>query len=163
MGRRGPKSSAPGGYGTLSRKGYRRVWCTVQRRARMEHDVIWEQYHGEIPPGFLVHHRNGKKLDNRIENLELLSALAHKRKHGGCEWRGDEWWKPCRKCGSWYPVSHYYKRYRCISPWCRPCCIANATKNKRKRRALRSSDGKGRRPPGVHPDPRRYANGRPRP
>ncbi len=69
-----------------------------------------------------------------IENLELVSPLAHKRLHSGCEWRAGEWWKPCCNCGTFHPASHYYKRKDGISPWCRPCCIRNATKNKRKRR-----------------------------
>ena len=144
MGRRGPKSSAPGGYGTISAKGYRRVWCqdvgregTGKRRYRMEHVVIWERYNGPVPDGYHIHHRDGDKLNNDIGNLEMVTPLSHKRHHSGCEWRGDEWWKPCRKCGAWHAVSHYYERVDGISSWCRACHVANATENKRKRKARR--------------------------
>jgi len=137
MGKRGPQSSAPGGYGTISAKGYRRIWDTKQQRFRMEHDVVWEQHNGPIPTGYFVHHRKeNSKLDNRIENLQLVTALDHKRIHSGCELRDGEWWKPCRKCGDWHPVSHYYERKDGISPWCRKCCVANAVENKRKRMAV---------------------------
>ena len=137
MGRRGVKSSAPGGYGTISAKGYRRVRCPREKRLRMEHVLVWEDSHGSIPSGMQIHHKDGDKLNNAIENLEMLDALTHKRLHGGCEIRDGEWWKPCRKCGEMKMVaSGYYRQKVGISPWCKSCCIANAVKNKKKRREL---------------------------
>lgn len=35
----------------------------------------------EIPPGFHVHHRNGDRLDNRLENLEVIEPSAHTTLH----------------------------------------------------------------------------------
>jgi len=46
-----------------------------------EHRVVWEDANGPIPPGHHVHHRNGNKLDNRLENLELLTHGDHIRLH----------------------------------------------------------------------------------
>lgn len=136
MGKRGPRSGAPGGYGSISNKGYRRIMCPAENRFRMEHVLVWESHHGPLASGMQVHHINEDKLDNRIENLQAMSALDHKRLHGGCEMRDGVWWKPCRKCGVFVKASDYYKRQdNGISPWCRPCCIANAVANKRRRKA----------------------------
>ncbi len=122
----------PSTGGHITKKGYRRI--RVDGKPRMEHVVIWERYHGSIPPTYQVHHKNENKLDNRIENLELLSPLAHKRIHSGCEWRIDQWWKPCRVCGVMRPVTDYYNRPDGISSRCKPCCIQTSVENKQKRK-----------------------------
>lgn len=51
-------------------------------RAIAEHRFVMEQHLGRrLEPHEVVHHRNHDKLDNRIENLELMSADAHNRGH----------------------------------------------------------------------------------
>ena len=43
-----------------------------------EHRRVWEQYHKKtIPKGWHIHHINGNKSDNRIENLLALSSREH--------------------------------------------------------------------------------------
>jgi predicted transcriptional regulator len=63
--------------------GYIRVNCPDHHRANgtgyvYEHILVWEEYHHKrLPDGFLVHHLNGIKNDNRPENLVAMKAGEH--------------------------------------------------------------------------------------
>lgn len=46
-----------------------------------EHRHVWEQANGPIPEKWQVHHLNGIKTDNRIENLVAMSNADHHRDH----------------------------------------------------------------------------------
>lgn len=45
------------------------------------HRVIYYFFKGDIPQGYQVHHINKNKLNNSIENIELLSKDEHNRLH----------------------------------------------------------------------------------
>lgn len=45
------------------------------------HRIIWEEDVGEIPDGFDIHHKDGNKLNNLLENLQCLSKSDHMRLH----------------------------------------------------------------------------------
>lgn len=60
-------------------------WYTgkTDRGRAAVHMIVYCQAHGltEIPAGYVVHHKNGDRRDNRIENLELMTRADHTRYH----------------------------------------------------------------------------------
>ena len=47
-----------------------------------EHLVVWVSAGNQRPlPGFLLHHKNEVKTDNRLQNLELISRSQHNALH----------------------------------------------------------------------------------
>jgi len=42
----------------------------------------WKIHHGPVKWGYQIHHKNRKKLDNRIENLEEIEKEEHEEMHG---------------------------------------------------------------------------------
>ncbi len=47
----------------------------------LEHRLVWYQHHGDIPPGFEVHHKDRNRTNNLIGNLEMLSSEDHRAEH----------------------------------------------------------------------------------
>ena len=45
----------------------------------LEHYAVWEKVYGKIPNGYIIHHLNGVRDDNRIENLSAMSRRDHHR------------------------------------------------------------------------------------
>ena len=103
----------------------------------MEHVLVWEKAHGPIPPGYQVHHKDENKLNNDLDNLELLDPLTHKRLHSGCYIENGRWKKPCIKCKNIKDVDddYYFKSTdNAVDSYCKTCRIAASTKNKQERR-----------------------------
>jgi hypothetical protein len=57
-----------------------------ENKGKYLHREVWKWYFGEIPKGYVVHHRDGDPLNNSIENLECLSAEEHRLKHHHRHW-----------------------------------------------------------------------------
>lgn len=45
------------------------------------HRLIYEEKFGKIPDGYHIHHKDGNKLNNNIDNLECLSPSNHGKSH----------------------------------------------------------------------------------
>ena len=64
-------------------KGYRLAYAPDHPRADkggyvMEHIIVWEQETGvSVPNNCCIHHINGDKTDNRIQNLCMMQHTAH--------------------------------------------------------------------------------------
>ena len=48
---------------------------------RYVHQLVWECSHGKVPDGYIIHHKNHNPEDNRLENLQLMSAVEHNQEH----------------------------------------------------------------------------------
>lgn len=85
--RSGSKSSSWKGGTKLTPKGYRQILQKGHHRADkngyvMEHIIVFERETGiEVPKGCSIHHINGDKTDNRIENLCMMTNGAHTALH----------------------------------------------------------------------------------
>lgn len=43
-----------------------------------EHRLVWIKHNGQIPEGYIIRHLNGNSLDNRIENLSMISKYENR-------------------------------------------------------------------------------------
>lgn len=105
----------------ITEKGYQRIYNKEQHKLRMLHDMVWENIYGEIPEGFQIHHKDFDKLNNDIENLEMVDTVTHKRIHSGCKIIKGEWFKPCCRCKRLKNIKEYYKLRNDLS-WVQSIC-----------------------------------------
>jgi hypothetical protein len=120
--------------------GYRIV-RTSDGRQLGEHRYLWEKAYGPIPAGVDIHHRNGRKTDNRLSNLQPVERLAHRKLHAGVALNdAGELVKRCSTCGTVKPVlGGYYRHPRAddgyVYPRCRSCHVAAVVESERRARA----------------------------
>lgn len=81
--RKGEKCPNWRGGVKTTKKGYRMILCPGHHRSApggyvMEHILVWERESGtRLPANCCIHHLNGIKDDNRIENLCVMLHGAH--------------------------------------------------------------------------------------
>lgn len=52
---------------------------SINKKRLMAHRVIWTMLHGGIADGLVIDHINGNRMDNRLENLRLVSMQDNSR------------------------------------------------------------------------------------
>ena len=100
------------------------------------HRYVWEQAHGPIPDGHIIHHRNGDRYDNRLENLECLTHREHSSHHNNKHPRT----KACRVCGETFtPAPTKRKRAQTCGRECfRALMRAMAKEREQRKREARA-------------------------
>ena len=72
--------SVPYGGGSIDKDGYKVF--TLRGKHTREHRKVMEQFLGrKLDFNELVHHKDGNKLNNSIENLEIVTRSEHIYKH----------------------------------------------------------------------------------
>lgn len=100
----GHRSKGDGGFDSA---GYKMI--TVNGKRVREHRYIMENYLGRPLkpwPQEVVHHKNGNKADNRIDNLEVMTLTKHNLHHKLSVVRGTTS-KTCTKCGIAKPYNDF--------------------------------------------------------
>lgn len=70
------------GRARLNNYGYYRITSYKEgNNGKLLHRLIYEDFYGEIPEGYNIHHKNGNKKDNCILNLALVEHGEHSRQH----------------------------------------------------------------------------------
>jgi hypothetical protein len=102
----GNKITSLGSWYKLNTEGYVEVgnfdasfpvgWTTKQgKKVVKEQYLVMFEHFGFIPSDFIIHHLNGVKHDNRIENLALLKPSAHRNIHKHDKQSSKHQWVPC--------------------------------------------------------------------
>lgn len=66
--------------GTIKKCGYMQI--TFLNKSYRLHKVVWEMHNGKIPEHLQIDHINANKQDNRIENLQLVTAKHNSQRRG---------------------------------------------------------------------------------
>ncbi len=56
-------------------------WISTTSPRVRAHVWVWNHYHGNVPKGYHIHHKDGNNSNNSILNLDILSACNHQRHH----------------------------------------------------------------------------------
>ena len=62
--------------------GYIRISSIKQgNHGQYLHRLVYEKHHGKLSDGMVVHHKNGNKLDNSLDNLIAIPLKEHVHHH----------------------------------------------------------------------------------
>ena len=70
------------GNAYLTDKGYYRISSRGKNFGKFLHKLIWEKWYSKaVPEGYSIHHINGNKKDNKIQNLQCVNSKTHIKFH----------------------------------------------------------------------------------
>lgn len=57
------------------------LWNNNVRDVRSVHVLVYEAFKGPVPDGHIVHHKDGNRFNNNIDNLETMTFKEHNLHH----------------------------------------------------------------------------------
>lgn len=70
------------GTATLDKNGYLHLTKKTPFKSRLVHVRVWEEHYNKpVPDKCVIHHMNGNKTDNRIQNLQCCTRSNHIKFH----------------------------------------------------------------------------------
>ena len=73
------KYRTPESFERINNDGY--ILIFIGGKYILKHRYIWEQYNGQIPEGYVIHHIDEDKSNNNIENLRMMLCGDHSILH----------------------------------------------------------------------------------
>lgn len=97
----------------------------VHCQPEYEHRLVIRAAGIEIPSGYIVHHKDGSKRNNNLDNLEVMSVGEHTKLHFGidlsepnaCEHVPEE----CPICHKIHMVQYRYTKKKSYTGRCNSC------------------------------------------
>lgn len=53
----------------------------TKERTLLAHRWVWQNHYGQIPDNMDIHHKDGDKSNNAVDNLEMLNRSDHLKEH----------------------------------------------------------------------------------
>lgn len=79
------------GTASIESVGYYRITSTKEgNHEKKLHRLIFEDFYGEIPEGYVIHHKDGNRTNNCIMNLQLMRLGTHTAIHNANREVSDE-------------------------------------------------------------------------
>lgn len=77
---------------------------------------MWQEAYGPIPKGYHIHHKDGNRRNNDLENLELIKGTEHGQLHGKQGGRPGKGIISCADCGE---MKLHHAKGLCKTCYCR--------------------------------------------
>ena len=68
-------------YSYVSSGKYNKRKVNGRLQSISKHRYVWMEHYGEIPKGMIIHHIDGNKFNNSIENLKCITSSEHNKLH----------------------------------------------------------------------------------
>lgn len=68
-------------YENILSSSFNKVKFKERNYRKPTHMIVAEKVYGEIPDGYVIHHKNKNKFDNRPENLRIMKQEEHNKLH----------------------------------------------------------------------------------